>query len=276
MKKSKILAPALAVLCLSVAASVTGTVAWFSANNVVSATGMKVKSTIPSSLAINSALPVGQATSISLAADAVPLSPCSHWHGEEDATGGLWKVSNTEDVDTSTGLAKSGESLSFDQTGIDAGIYYQDFTVYIGAVGQAINLTSTGYLKATVTFSSESLTATNAATSMDFYAFNGANAASAGLGSFMGTINAASVDPVINHNTTSYTGAVIDTPAVTLISGESTILVSTNETDGLKITMRVYIDGGLLNTDHSTYVANNTAISKDVTMNVNFTLFRGA
>jgi len=42
-KKSKIIAAAIALLGFSTAASVTGTVAWFTANNVVSATGMSIK-----------------------------------------------------------------------------------------------------------------------------------------------------------------------------------------------------------------------------------------
>ena len=56
MKKSKILVPAVALLALGMAASVTGTVAWFSANNVVNATGMAFKSVTPSSLAIGKTL----------------------------------------------------------------------------------------------------------------------------------------------------------------------------------------------------------------------------
>lgn len=42
MKKTKIIIPALGMLLLSTAASVTGTVAWFSMNNFVNATQMKV------------------------------------------------------------------------------------------------------------------------------------------------------------------------------------------------------------------------------------------
>lgn len=43
MKKAKIIIPALGMLLLSTAASITGTVAWFSMNTTVSATGMQVK-----------------------------------------------------------------------------------------------------------------------------------------------------------------------------------------------------------------------------------------
>lgn len=42
MKKSKIIVPALGILVLSTAASITGTVAWFSANTNVTVTGMSV------------------------------------------------------------------------------------------------------------------------------------------------------------------------------------------------------------------------------------------
>ena len=43
MKKTKIIVPALGMLLLSTAASVTGTVAWFSANTQVTANGLQVK-----------------------------------------------------------------------------------------------------------------------------------------------------------------------------------------------------------------------------------------
>ena len=49
MKKTKVIIPALGLLLLSTAASVTGTVAWFAANGTVSATGMEVKAKSDSS-----------------------------------------------------------------------------------------------------------------------------------------------------------------------------------------------------------------------------------
>ena len=52
MKKTKIVVPALAVLLLSTAASVTGTVAWFSMNNSVTVTGMSVTTKVSSNLQI--------------------------------------------------------------------------------------------------------------------------------------------------------------------------------------------------------------------------------
>ena len=52
MKKTKILIPAMSVLALGMAASVAGTVAWFYTNDVANATGMAVKTHVPSSLYI--------------------------------------------------------------------------------------------------------------------------------------------------------------------------------------------------------------------------------
>ena len=52
MKKTKIIIPALGMLLLSTAASVSGTVAWFSMNNTVSVTGMTVKTKVSSNLQI--------------------------------------------------------------------------------------------------------------------------------------------------------------------------------------------------------------------------------
>ncbi len=52
MKKTKIIVPALAVLLLSTAASVTGTVAWFSTNNSVKVDGMTVTTRVSSNLLI--------------------------------------------------------------------------------------------------------------------------------------------------------------------------------------------------------------------------------
>ena len=53
MKKTKIVVPALAVLLLSTAASVSGTVAWFSMNNKVTVTGMSVTTKVSSSILIS-------------------------------------------------------------------------------------------------------------------------------------------------------------------------------------------------------------------------------
>jgi len=277
MKKSKILAPALAILCLSTAASVTGTVAWFAANNVVSATGMSVYSTLPSSLAISGdlPLPVGNATSVTLSTVSQALNPVSHWGADnegvtiEGSGGTLYRVTNGEDVDPATGLALTGEELAFAVASGDT--YYTDFTVYIGSVGQALTLGATGYLRAEVAFSG-STADTNMATTVDFHAFNGVIDGS-GLGTYMGCVNAAEVDSVANHG--AYDATPDDTYYVDVLSGANTIPVASSTSNALKITMRIYIDGALQNSGTTTYVATNTVVSEDIDISVQFSLNRG-
>lgn len=53
MKKTKIIIPALGMLLLSTAASISGTVAWFSMNNKVTVTGMSVTTKVSSSILIS-------------------------------------------------------------------------------------------------------------------------------------------------------------------------------------------------------------------------------
>ena len=55
MKKTKIIIPALGMLLLSTAASITGTVAWFSMNTTVTATGMQVQAKAQAGLVISNA-----------------------------------------------------------------------------------------------------------------------------------------------------------------------------------------------------------------------------
>ena len=52
MKKTRIVIPALGLIAFSTAASITGTVAWFTANNSVTVTGMAVKTKVGNNLLI--------------------------------------------------------------------------------------------------------------------------------------------------------------------------------------------------------------------------------
>ena len=52
MKKTRIVIPALGLIALSTAASITGTVAWFSMNTSIKVTGMTVTTKVSSSLQI--------------------------------------------------------------------------------------------------------------------------------------------------------------------------------------------------------------------------------
>ena len=59
MKKTKVIIPALGLLVLSTAASVSGTVAWFSANTTVTASTMTIKAKVGANLYIKEGASVG-------------------------------------------------------------------------------------------------------------------------------------------------------------------------------------------------------------------------
>ena len=70
MKKTKILVPALSILALGMAASVTGTVAWFTTTAIANANGMQVTSVVPSSLYIDDQI-FASSEGVSLSLDSV-------------------------------------------------------------------------------------------------------------------------------------------------------------------------------------------------------------
>ena len=315
MKKTKILVPALAVLALGMAASVTGTVAWFAANNVVNANGMKIQSTTPSSLAISKAIVdgtgIGKATAIDFetAAETNILNPASHFHGvEENATddttfntGTLYTVTNGNDIDPATGLAlryNSANGLGADaknnNTGAATGDNYRDltygaatlqaknyvdYTCYIASVGSAITIKNGGYLRAAVNFTGITQT-TNAAT-VDFYVnASGTNQNTSDLGTYMGCLNAvkrkangghagaplASYSPTITGEGCEY---------VTLMNPNGNIPINTGNV-AVRVTMRVYIDGALLENEAKTYVTTNDVDVANLDLAAVFTLERGS
>lgn len=207
MKKTKILIPAMSVLALGMAAAVTGTVAWFSANNVVTATGMTFKSVTPSSLAIGKQLTstgIGQATAIDYTLDengdpienltTAALNPTSHWHateenplGVEDTEGGFYTVTNGEFIDPITGLAAAEvtnsnpaagspyqgfEKINFGALpeGLESN-YYLDYTCYIASVGEGIDIGTGGYLRATPSITTTGTNDTIHAATIDFVVY---------------------------------------------------------------------------------------------------------
>ncbi len=200
----------MAILALGMAAAVTGTVAWFSSNNVVTASGMSFKSVTPSSLAIGKELTnsgIGKATAIEydpLQTDgegnpvATALSPTSHWHadntnpvGVEDTTGVFYRVENGEYIDPVSGLAATNvenanaaapapyaayENIRFGQLpeGSESD-YYLDYVCYIASVGEAITIGENGYLKATPRFTTSGTNDTIHAATIDFIVYRDAN-----------------------------------------------------------------------------------------------------
>lgn len=276
MKKSKILAPALAILCLSTAASVTGTVAWFAANDVVSATGMTVHSSNPASLVIGPTLEtgtgIGNLITYNFVDAAESLNPCSMWNGEaNDAEGDLSVVTNPQDVDPSTGLAAATKTLTY---GVADSSYYKDYVVYLASKGSAIVLGASGALTASVTFGATNVT--TSAVSIAFFADNHVDSSVTApqAGSYKGVVNAAGLDIAFNHNGWDATKT---TPDFSLLAGTDTnhTLDASTGDYALRVTMRVFVDGALQNSATTAYVTTNSVNVAPITFSVSFSLDRG-
>ena len=99
-KKSKVLAAAIAIMALSTAASITGTVAWFTANNQVSVSGMNLKADVENGIVIANethtsddhwlteitASHNGQVESTQQAFVATSTANCSAWYHAQSAS----------------------------------------------------------------------------------------------------------------------------------------------------------------------------------------------
>ena len=176
MKKTKIIIPALGMLLLSTAASITGTVAWFSMNNFVTATGMSVKAKAENGIVIaatsNSATWNDSATATHNTL--LPVYPTS------TANGSTWVHSSSNDVaqantgnaytlltianDSATGAGyvetNSVEGYQAEAGGVDPNeyeaenAYYLLNSFYIKSSAEALNKTIyITHVKATTTTS---------------------------------------------------------------------------------------------------------------------------
>ena len=259
MKKSKIIIPALAMLVMSTAATVTGTVAWFSANKNVYAEGMMVKAQAEGSLVITAGnhFPTvsDHASRFNFQdASATTLNPSTHagQGGNSEVFGntGLVKVSNGDQINPETGSQTGATALTYAAIASDANSdFYKDYTVYIAGDGndllaQDLVITISGVLSASTTGY------INNAISIDFYcaATNTesiANAALVAESNFMGTLNLAGyINNADNKTRTQkqsirYNGNAAGT-------GTGITINKTGSTNCLAVTMRVYFDGNLI------------------------------
>ena len=100
MKKTKVIIPALGLLLLSTAASVSGTVAWFAMNASVTANGMQITAKSDSSFLIIgtsdnlTTVQTGNATSVDLTAVNAEVFPVAHDTISNTATATTTEVSN--------------------------------------------------------------------------------------------------------------------------------------------------------------------------------------
>lgn len=248
MKKSKIIIPALAMLVMSTAATVTGTVAWFSMNKTVNAEGMLVRANGSGSIVISKYLASGtghgfpttstKSTAVDFAdATAKTLYPSTH----VGSGTGLQYVSNGDKICYETGTAKSSAvTLTYNPVNSTTpSEYFKDYDIFIAGDNREFPTQDIE-----IEFAPGVGTGLNnidMAISIDFYY----EAVSSGVqvssftfgtgGTFIGTLNVAGLDPVTNDGSTTQSKLTI-----------SNITLPASGVGALAIKMRVYYDGALV------------------------------
>ena len=261
MKKTKVIIPALGILLLSTAASVTGTVAWFSSNASVSATGMSVKARTDEALVIGLSHEVGSLITVDLSAQNEDVSLIPVTYATKESVSGYYYCANGPEIDPSTGFGKDDAAVELakapganngkdidDEARLD---YYKEFVVYLAAAGQAIEGAK---LNATVEFGTATLT--QKAATIDF-----------------SVLPVASTDVVVANQAISHDktlNASQDTNQITLATNQAFPLNTTSTS--VPVLMRLYIDGALADDTGKAYVRSEEVNLADLSVSVTFTL----
>ena len=137
MKKTKVIIPALGLLLLSTAASVTGTVAWFAANASVTASGMQLKAKAEQGILISTQTAASPSSAWGASATALNSGSGVAVFPTSTANASTWYHNKGVDIEHST-AAGAYETLSITETsgvGYDASdnAYYLHNTFYVKA-----------------------------------------------------------------------------------------------------------------------------------------------
>lgn len=259
------LVPAFVLLLVSAILLGTSTYAWFSMNTTVTATNMSVKATTGPSLVISASTNFTAGTvEVSKTGVDVTLMPATAYtsgmldgttshNALSTPTTNLVYVANAGDVNPNTGLARTGKTLYYSaatQEAVDGGDagYYFDYVFYVAAEGDSD--LDTGSL----------------VINMDAVDFSGFNPAEL-------ILQAVAVQPYINDTLIGSPIYIKDgVTEQTLVADLSTSPIASGApgevSNATKITLRVYIDGALLESAGVTYVKNISIV--DLTRSASF------
>lgn len=230
MKKMRRLIPAFAMLLVAATMLSTASFAWFTMNESVTATGMQVKAKASGNLLIseNKMSAADQAITVALtnrntnsSTDIIPVTYTTGWKipGNSAAVdptyGGMASTDNLVDPDKS--VAYTGSP------------YFIDYTVYVATAGDAMT-TQNLYITMNMVSAAEDIAP---AYSIAFYVGDPAQGET--LGTFAGYINYKYFAE--NPGAKVYLNGTYTIP--------STYGKSTDDAQGLRITMRVFVDGNL-------------------------------
>ena len=281
MKKSKIIIPALAMLVMSTAATVTGTVAWFTMNTTASAEGMVVAAKTNGSLIVKenvkgqldgngdpktASLPGAGDKATKVVFDSTPHAfyPSTHDLSIGTATG-LRKVTNGMDVNFETGTAKGATPLTYGAVATTEGAdYFFDYGLFVAGDGlemqnQKLRLTISPATAVTLNMYN--------ALSVDFYGaiVSSADYPAVSSDNYIGTLNLASKKNTLSADSNGVmrpTGAVTEAPANTptidlnyVENATAFTIPQSGSGSAYSILMRVYFDGELIDVSKNNFQA---------------------
>ena len=265
------LIPAFVMLLLAAVLLSTATYAWFSMNITVTATNMSVKATTGPSLVISASTNFTAGTvEVSKNGVDVTLMPATAYvNGMLDGTAAhsallapatnLAYVANAGDVNPSTGLARTGKTLYYSAAttaAIDGGEpgFYFDYIFYIAAEGD------------------NDIEAGSLVINMDAVDFSGFDPAEFILQAV--TVQPY-VDDVLVGNPICIKDGVSEQTLVADLSTDPIVAGAPGEvSSATKITLRVYLDGALLESEGVTYVKNISIVdlTRAASFDVEFTV----
>ena len=261
MKKTKIIIPALGMLLLSTAASVTGTVAWFSANASVKATGMSVQAKASESLVISKTMPVGGDVVVNFTDTVAPLTPITY---DENGTTSKYKyVTNTEAVDPNTGFALDADNAPLlyawpTAASDSSGTYYHDYVVYIASAGVA---QTNKKILASITFDNPTYTQNAVTVAFNSFEFTYAE----------GTSEELALQPATLEQFVAVTPVSASLEGVAVSPVFTSIPLNTSN-KAIAVLMRVYVDGALKESATEAYVRSTRVNLDELGIEVSFTL----
>ena len=276
MKKfKKILAAAIAMMSLSTAAAVTGTVAWFTANNQVNVTGMTVQTEVQGNLFIaesNTSDAVyttnDLAQTVSGKVEPVSTTDGTNWFYTKDKVKG----------DGSTEAAAQFETYSNNTDfanyyGITGVVPYVDYTFYLKATSSAANQ-KVSISKANLLYNSAQLGADDLAWRLAIYSQPVAEgAAGSGDGTNVSILKQASAAYFDNKAVASVDGSTKAATfgAVSNLGSEALVdtIATAGSTQRYKVVVRLFLEGNDTKCKNETYVTLTAAYSLSLTCELN-------
>lgn len=265
MKSYKKIVPAIAMLVISAITLTSASYAWFSMNRQVTATGMNVTVKSESSLVIANELGdvgVGTKTTHSFTTSTSALIPATH---NTSFTGTCLQYNTTAsgiDAAKGTGTVSLATAVN-----TETEKYYVDYVVYIASAGSQLAIPAGQNLNVSIASTApETLGDTLKATSVDFYVEEDSGSGTdvtPSSDSFKGTLNLAGFDATVNDFSTTKT-------AIPLLTDTKIIPPNKSTTDYLKVTMRVYFDGALLQGSDQCFVYSDTIDTNQVNFDATF------